>query len=137
MASRRPDGDTRANPDGSFVFLTRLKDSLRIRGYLVDPAEVEEHLLRHPSVALAQVVGVPSETEGDVPVAFVQLAPGAPAGAEDLLAYCREGIAGYKVPRTISLLNEFPTVVGPNGVKIQRHRLREAAAALLKDARPR
>jgi len=119
------------NPDGSFVFLTRIKDSLRIRGYLVDPAEVEEHLLRYPAVALAQVVGVRSETEGDVPVAFVQLAPGATAREEDLLAHCQRGIAGYKVPRKICLLDEFPVVAGPNGVKIQKHRLRETAAALL------
>ncbi len=124
------------NPDGSFVFLTRLKDSLRVHGYLVDPAEVEEYLLRHPSVALAQVVGVRSETEGDVPVAFVQLTPGGTACEEDLLAYCRRGSAGYKVPRKICLLDEFPVVVGPNGVKIQRHRLREMAAALLKGGRP-
>ncbi len=125
-----------ANTDGSFVFLTRLSDSLRVRGYMVDPAEVEEYLLQHPSVALAQVVGVRSEKEGDVPVAFVRLAPGATAGEEQLLAYCRRGIAGYKVPRKICLLDEFPMVAGPNGVKIQRHRLREMAAALLGEVRP-
>src|SRR5262249_40255843 len=110
------------NPDGSFVFLTRLTDSLRVRGYLLDPAEVEEYLLRHPSVAQAQVVGIRSPMKGDVPVAFVQLAVGATAAEEDLLAYCRQGIADYKVPRRICLLGEFPVVVGPNGVKIQRHR---------------
>ena len=125
-----------ANPDGSFVFLTRLKDTLRVRGYLLDPAEVEEYLLRHHAVALAQVVGVRFEVEGDVPVAFVQLAPGATAGEEDLLAYCRGGMAGYKVPRKICLLDEFPVVVGPNGVKIQRGRLRETAAALLNGGGP-
>jgi len=120
------------NPDGSFVFLTRLKDSLRLSGYLVDPAEVEEHLLRHPSVSLAQVVGVRSKAGGDVPVAFVQIAPGAPAREEDLLAYCRQGIAGYKVPRKICFLDALPVVVGPNGVKVHRQRLRETAAQLLK-----
>ncbi len=120
------------NPDGSFVFLTRLTDSLRVRGYLLDPAEVEEYLLRHPSVAVAQVVGVRSPVEGDVPVAFVKLKPGATAGEEDLLAYCRQAIAEYKVPRRICLLDEFPVIMGPNGVKIQRHRLRETAAGLLR-----
>jgi fatty-acyl-CoA synthase len=123
------------NPDGSFVFLTRLTDSLRVRGYLLDPAEVEEYLLRHPSVALAQVVGVPSPTEGDLPVAFVQLAAGAAADEDDLLRYCRHGIADYKVPRRIYLLDEFPVVIGPNGAKIQRHRLREMAAGLLSGRR--
>lgn len=119
------------NPDGSFVFLTRLTDSLRVRGYLLDPAEVEEYLLRHRSVALAQVVGVRSPTGGDVPVAFVQLAAGATAGEDDLLRYCRQGVADYKVPRRIYLLDEFPVVIGPNGAKIQRHRLREMATGLL------
>ena len=123
------------NPNGSFVFLTRLTDSLRVRGYLLDPAEVEEHLLRHPSVALAQLVGVRS-TQGDLPVAFVQLAAGATAAEEDLLTYCRQGIADYKVPRKICLLEEFPVVSGPNGVKIQRHRLREIAAGLLRNEGP-
>lgn len=120
------------NPDGSFVFLARLKDSLRLSGYLVDPAEVEEHLLRHPAVSLAQVVGVRSETGGDVPVAFVQIAPGATIREEDLLAYCRQGIAGYKVPRKICFLDALPVVAGPNGVKIHRQHLRETAAELLK-----
>jgi fatty-acyl-CoA synthase len=119
------------NPDGSFVFLARLKDSLRLSGYLVDPAEVEEHLLRHPSVSLAQVVAARSAAGGDVPVAFVQIAPGAVTCEEDLLAYCRQGIAGYKVPRKICFLDELPVVVGPNGVKIHKQRLREAAAEVL------
>lgn len=119
------------NPNGSFVFLTRLTDSLRVRGYLLDPAEVEEYLLRHASVALAQVVGVRSPTEGDLPVAFVQLAAGATVREDDLVRYCRQGIADYKVPRRIYLLDEFPVVVGPNGAKIQRHRLREMAAEWL------
>jgi acyl-CoA synthetase (AMP-forming)/AMP-acid ligase II len=141
-AALTPDGWFRTgdlgsvNPDGSFVYLARLRDSLRVRGYLVDPAEVEEHLLRHPAVALAQVVGVRHGAEGDVPVAFVQLTPGARAGEGELLGHCRQGIAGYKVPRRICVLDEFPVVVGPNGVKIQRHRLREMAAALLEGARP-
>ena len=120
-----------ANPDGSFVFLARLTDSLRVRGYLLDPAEVEEYLRRHPSVAQAQVVGVPSTTAGDLPVAFVQLAPGATAGEEDLLVYCRRGIADYKVPHRICVLDEFPTIMGPNGLKIQRRRLREMAAGMV------
>jgi fatty-acyl-CoA synthase len=107
------------NPDGSFVFLTRLTDSLRVRGYLLDPAEVEEYLLRHPSVALAQVVGVRSPMEGDILVAFVQLAPGATAGEEDLLAYCRRGIADYKVPRRICLLHEFPGSWGPTALRFK------------------
>jgi acyl-CoA synthetase (AMP-forming)/AMP-acid ligase II len=121
----------RVDADGACVFLTRLKDSLRVRGHLLDPAEVEEFLLRHPRVAAAQVVGVRAEGEGDIPVAFVQPAPGAVVDEDDLLAYCRQRIAAYKVPRRICALAAFPTVTGPNGTKVQRHRLREMAEALL------
>ena len=49
---------------------------------------------------------------------------------------CRQGIAGHKVLRKICPLDEFPMVAGPNGVKIQRHRLREMAVALLGEVRP-
>jgi acyl-CoA synthetase (AMP-forming)/AMP-acid ligase II len=87
-------------------------------------------------VAQAQVVGVASEHEGDLPVAFVVLAPGAVAGEDDLRDYCRKNIAGYKVPHRICLLDELPVVMGPNGIKVQRHRLREIAVVLLAHDRP-
>jgi fatty-acyl-CoA synthase len=118
-------------PDGSFVYLARLKDSLRVRGYLVDPAEIEEHLQRHPAVEVAQVVGVPREGEGDVPVAFVRLRPGAAVTPAELRDHCRQGIAGYKAPRRIEIVEAFPVTVGPNGDKIQKVRLRELAEKLL------
>jgi acyl-CoA synthetase (AMP-forming)/AMP-acid ligase II len=117
----------RTQEDGSFVYLARLKDSLRVRGYLVDPAEIEEHLQRHAAVELAQVVGVHREGEGDLPVAFVRLRPDAAAEPSELLDHCRRGIAGYKVPRSIEIVDAFPVTRGPNGDKIQKVRLRELA----------
>jgi fatty-acyl-CoA synthase len=119
-------GGTR--PEGGFVFTARLKDSLRLRGYLVDPAEIEEYLAQHPAVAAAQVVGVERAGEGDVAVAFVRLAPGQASSEADLVDHCARGLAAYKVPRRIAFVDEFPTVDGPNGVKIQKTRLRELAA---------
>jgi acyl-CoA synthetase (AMP-forming)/AMP-acid ligase II len=113
---------------GSFLFLSRLKDSLRVRGYLVDPLEIEEELERHPAVEVAQVVGARLPGEGDVPVAFVKLRPGASAAPEELTSRCRERLAAYKVPRLVRLVEEFPVVDGPNGRKIQKVRLREIAA---------
>ncbi|MBO0689099.1 MAG: AMP-binding protein [Candidatus Dormibacteraeota bacterium] len=136
-AARTPDGwfrtgdlgHTRA--DGSFVYLARLKDSLRVRGYLVDPAEIEEHLQRHPAVEVAQVVGVRRHGEGDLPVAFVRLRAGSAAEPSELLEHCRSSIAGYKVPRALEVVDAFPVTGGPNGDKIQKVRLRQMAEEVL------
>jgi fatty-acyl-CoA synthase len=119
-------GATRA--EGGFVFAARLKDTLRLRGYLVDPAEIEEHLNQHPTVDAAQVVGVNRPGEGDIAVAFVRARPGQAASEAELSAHCAHALAGYKVPRRFVFVDEFPTVDGPNGVKIQKTRLRQLAA---------
>lgn len=116
---------------GGFVYLSRLKDTLRLRGFLTDPVEIEEFLGTHPGVRLAQVVGVSRPGEGDVPVAFVELEPGAEAEPDALVAHCRGGLANYKVPARVVVVDAFPTVPGPNGEKIQKNRLREEAARLL------
>lgn len=135
-AARTPDGWFRSGDlgttlaDGGFVFSSRLKDTLRLRGFLTDPAEIEEFLGTHESVRLAQVVGVPRTGEGDVAVAFVQLEPGKRVAPEALLAHCRGRLANYKVPSLISIVDAFPTVSGPNGEKVQKNRLREQAALL-------
>jgi fatty-acyl-CoA synthase len=138
-ATRRaftPDGWFRSGDAGrlegdGFVYLARIGDALRLRGYLVDPAEIEEHLCLHGAVAQAQVVGVALAGEGDVPVAFVRLKERGAAGEAELLEHCRRAIAGYKVPRRIVVVEEFPVTTGPNGVKIQKNRLREMASELL------
>jgi fatty-acyl-CoA synthase len=118
----------RRTADGGFEYLARLGDSLRLRGFLVDPAEIEQRLERHPAVALAQVVGVDRPGSGQVAVAFVRLA--SPATEDELREHCAEGIAGFKVPERVVEVDEFPTVDGPNGVKIRKNELRERAAAL-------
>jgi fatty-acyl-CoA synthase len=120
-------------PGGGFVYLARLGDTLRLSGFLTDPAEIEQHLLRHPGVTGAQVVGAPSPRGGDAAVAFVTLDPS--AGADDveaaLAAHCRAGLANYKVPARIVVVDAFPTVDGANGVKIRKTELRDRAAELL------
>ena len=121
-----------------FVFLARLGDSLRLRGFLCDPAEIERHLETHPAVDLAQVVGVSTPGQGDRAVAFVRLvAP--PAGEWDgtgvdeaaLADHCGQGLANYKRPERIVLVDDFPVTDGPNGIKIRKVELRDRAAALL------
>lgn len=119
-----------------FVYLARLGDTLRLRGFLCDPAEIEHHLERHPAVALAQVVGAKRPGVGDVAVAFVRLESdtddGTAADAEAaLIDHCRDGLANYKRPERVVIVDEFPVTDGPNGVKIRKVDLRTQAADLL------
>ena len=119
---------------GGFEFLSRMGDVLRLGGYLVSPPEIEEELQAHPSVASAQVVSAPA-SEGERAVAFVILQPESAIRPDDLQAHCTRRLAHYKVPARIVVLEEFPVTVSANGVKIQRAKLRELAAALLKVGR--
>ncbi len=115
-------------PDGSFVYLARLGDALRLAGFLTDPVEIEQRLLTHPAVRGAQVVGAPKPAGGEVAVAFV-VADRA-VGEAELLDHCRQGLANYKVPARVVLVDAFPTVDGANGVKIRKTELREWAGRL-------
>jgi fatty-acyl-CoA synthase len=129
-------GDLATAQGQHFRYLARMGDSLRLRGYLVSPAEIEQALMHHPAVALAQVVGVAVPGVGDQAVAFVVLDPAHQAGADDaalqaaLRDHCQQTMAAYKVPQRIVVLADFPTIDGPNGVKIQKRVLRQMAGAL-------
>jgi fatty-acyl-CoA synthase len=129
-------GDLACADGGTFRYLARIRDSLRLRGYLVDPVEIENFLVRHPGVRAAQVVGVHLEGEGDVAVAFI-CNSGTPAAECELIAYCKQGIAGFKIPRRILSVESFPQQEGPNGTKVLKHVLRKMAAECLESARPR
>ena len=120
-------GDTYTrSSDGYYTCLGRSNDLLKAGGIWVSPAEVEERLLQHPAVLEAVVVGVPDSNELDKPVACVVLAPGATADEAELVAWCREGLAAFKRPRAVLVVDELPkTATG----KIQRFRLRDVAAA--------
>ena len=113
-------------PDGSFEFLSRMGDVLRLGGFLVNPQEIETYIQTHSEVVGCQVVGVEGP-RGTRPVGFVILQNNARALEPDLIAHCKAGMAKYKVPFRIFLVDEFPTTTGPNGTKIQRARLREMA----------
>ena len=83
----------------------RIKDTIVTGGENVAAAEVEEALLAHPAVADAAVVGRPDAEWGERVTAFV-VANG--VGDEELVAWCRERLAGYKVPRSIVRVEELP-----------------------------
>jgi len=120
-------GDTYTrSPDGFYTCLGRSGDLLKAGGIWVSPAEVEERLLQHPGVAEAAVVGVRDSDDLDKPVACVVPAPGAHLDPDELVAWCREGLAAFKRPRSVLVLPELPkTATG----KVQRFRLREDARA--------
>ena len=126
-----PTGDLGAvAPDGSFVYVARLGDALRLAGFLTDPAEIEQHLLAHPAVTGAQVVGAPSPRGAELAVAFVTIT-GADVSEADLVEHCRRGLANYKVPTRVVVVDEFPVVAGANGVKVRKTDLRDRAVALV------
>jgi acyl-CoA synthetase (AMP-forming)/AMP-acid ligase II len=124
-------GDLAYSDGAGFVFLSRMKDSLRLRGYLVDPTEIEFFLTTHSCVSAAQVVGIHREGRGDVAVAFVLPRDGSASSEEELISYCVKGISNYKVPSRIVFVDQFPEISGPNGVKIQKNKLRELADTLI------
>jgi fatty-acyl-CoA synthase len=128
-------GDVGRRTQQGFVFEARLGDTLRLGGFMVHPDEIESFLQSLPGVAAAQVVGV--EHDGVlVPVAFLRARPGERVDAAGVIAACRESLARYKVPRHVEIVEAFPTTDSPNGIKIQRVRLREMADALLRETVP-
>ncbi|MFB6171441.1 MAG: class I adenylate-forming enzyme family protein [Haloarculaceae archaeon] len=111
------------------TFHSRLDDALRVRGFLVSPREIEVAVDGVEGVAQSQVVGVPHEEHGQVPVAFVRRSdPDLDAGAlRDALA---DQVADYKLPATVEFVESFPRTESPHGEKIQKHELRERARDL-------
>jgi 3-oxocholest-4-en-26-oate---CoA ligase len=99
--------------DGTVVLLGRGSGSINTGGEKVFPEEVEAVLKGHPAVYDALVVGVPDDRWGERVAAVVQTRPGADLSLEDLQAHAREGLAGYKVPRDLVLVDEIRR--GPNG----------------------
>jgi len=116
--------------DGRHIFVSRIGDALRISGFLVSPAQIEQVIQQHPMINLCQVVG--AGTTGNVrPVAFVQIKAGHAFNENILAEHCRQKMAPYKVPAAFVRLDEFPVKEGPNQNKIQKNQLRDMANELL------
>ena len=106
--------------DGFYHVAGRRKEMFISGGENVYPAEVENVLAAHPQIVDAAVVGEPDPRWGEVGRAFVQPAPGARIGADELTVFCRARLAAYKVPKTFTFVADFPRT---SAGKIQKHLL--------------
>ena len=114
-------------PDGYAKIKDRSKDIIISGGENISTIEVEDVLYSHPAVLEAAVVARPDEKWGETPCAFVTLKPGAePVTAEEIIAYCRTRLAGFKVPKTVVFGPLTKTSTG----KVQKNLLRERAREL-------
>jgi fatty-acyl-CoA synthase len=111
------------HPDGYIQLKDRSKDIIISGGENISSIEVEDALFQHPAVQLAAVVARPDVKWGETPCAFVELKPGMSAGAEELIAWCRQRLAHFKTPRHVVFLEIPKTSTG----KVQKYVLRERA----------
>ncbi|GAB4456233.1 MAG: long-chain fatty acid--CoA ligase [Anaerolineae bacterium] len=112
--------------DGYFRIVDRKKDMiLASGGFNVYPRDIEERLYEHPKVLEAVAIGVPVDSDNQRAKVFVVLKPGQTVTAEEIIAWCKEGLAPYKVPKFVEFRTELPkTMVG----KILRRQLMEEEA---------
>jgi HIP---CoA ligase len=110
---------------GSLRIVGRKKDMFIVGGFNAYPAEIENLLLAHPAVSQVAVVGMPDARLGEVGAAFVVVASGAELSPEDLIAWAREAMANYKVPRKVEIVESLP--VNAAG-KVEKEVLRARAS---------
>jgi acyl-CoA synthetase (AMP-forming)/AMP-acid ligase II len=118
-------GDIGVMDDRGYLRITdRKKDMFIVGGFNAYPAEIEGVIAGHPEVAQVAVVGAPDERLGEVGWAYVVRKPGAALGRDELLAFCRDRMANFKVPRHIELVDALPmNAMG----KVLKYELRERA----------
>ncbi|WP_136419151.1 acyl-CoA synthetase [Herbaspirillum sp. ST 5-3] len=109
------------NPDGYVKIKDRSKDIIISGGENISSIEVEDVLYRHPAIVAAAVVAKPDPKWGETPCAFIELKPGAQVSADDIIAHCKQHLAGFKVPRTVIFAEVPKTSTG----KIQKFALRQ------------
>ncbi len=110
---------------GNLRIVGRSKDMFIVGGFNAYPAEIEDLLLRHPQIQQAAVIGIPDERLGEVGMAFVVTEPDGSVTDADIVAWCRDAMANYKVPRRVELVDELPrTATG----KVVKEQLRAQAA---------
>jgi long-chain acyl-CoA synthetase len=94
--------------EGYLYIVDRKKDMINTSGFKVYPREVEEVLYQHEEVVEAVAVGVPDEYRGETVKAFVVRKPGSTVTEEELVSYCKENLAPYKVPKLLEFRDQLP-----------------------------
>ena len=122
----------RTDEEGYFYIVGRKKDMIIVSGYNVYPDEVDGVLAAHPAVLEAATIGVPDQKRGESVKSFVVLRPGMIATVEEIVAYCRDSLAAYKVPRALEFRTELPK---SPVLKILRRELRQQEMAKLSPGR--
>ncbi len=127
--------------DGTFEYLARMGDVLRLGGFLVSPAEIEARLESHPFAQTAQVVGLDIDGRPgcvafvipavDIPMQRAAEATSSAPHEAELSEHCATALAKYKVPGRVFFLSAFPTTASANGTKVQKAQLRRMAEELL------
>lgn len=107
--------------EGYFYIVDRKKDMILTAGYNIYPAEIERVIAGHPSVAMVGVGAKPDATKGEIAKAYIVLKSGASADANDILNYCRQHLAAYKMPRELQFVPALPTT---SSGKIMRRQLK-------------
>ena len=90
------------------TIVDRVKELIKYNGFQVPPAELEALLITHPKVNDVAVIGIPDESAGELPKAFIVRSPGSEVTAEDLQAFVAEHVASYKHIRLVEFIDEIP-----------------------------
>ncbi len=113
-------GDVGVLDDAGYLRITdRKKDMYISGGFNCYPAEIEKLMARHPAIEMVAVIGVPDERMGEVGRAFVVLRPGQSADEAGIIAWARDNIANYKVPRRVVITTDLPRNASGKVVKTE------------------
>ena len=112
--------------EGYFRIVGRMKDMILASGYNIYPDEIDQVLSAYPGVLESCTIGIPDARRGETVKSFIVLHPGAGVEADELIAYCRENLASYKVPRQIEFRSELPR---SSVLKLLRRALRDEEIA--------
>jgi len=123
-------GDIVVQDEDDYLFIVdRKKDLVIAGGFNIYPREIDEVLFKHPKVLDAVAVGIPDQYRGETLKCYVVLKPGETASSEEIIAYCKENLVAYKVPKLVEFRDEIPrTAIG----KVLRKMFREEEEAKLK-----